>query len=338
MTATDAASATAPATASATFQVTIAPQLVVTPATLSNAVVGTAISSVQLAATGGTPPYQFQSANLPPGLTLAANGALSGTPTAAGTFSFMVNVVDSNGALSSGTEKLTVALPAVPALTIGGLPPTVAPATQQVAQVSLASPFPATVTAILTMTFAPTSGADDPAVQFATGGRTAQIVIPAGATTGLAGVGVQTGTVAGTIKITAQLLAGSVDVTPTPAPSQTIQVTGQFAGNHRRHRGSHRHGIHGIDYGLRQQSRSGQRVVHVLADSGSALQTPQLTTTVTSLFSTYYGGSASAPFGSQFTLTQPFTVADGGASSVLSVTVTLTNAIGTSPAVTANLQ
>ena len=141
VTATDAA-ASAAITASATFKVTIAPQLAVTATTIPNGVVGTALPAVQLTATGGTSPYQFQSANLPPGLTLASNGTLSGTPTAAGTFSFTVFVVDNNGALASGTEKMTVGLPAAPSVTISGLPPSTAPATQQFAQVSLSEPLP----------------------------------------------------------------------------------------------------------------------------------------------------------------------------------------------------
>jgi hypothetical protein len=317
--------------------VTITAALVVTASTIPSVVLGNAISSVQLTATGGTPPYQWQSANLPPGVSLALNGALSGTPSAVGTFAFTVYAVDANGALSSGKESLTVTLPTAPAATIGGLPASTAPTTQQFLQVSLANPYPATVTANLTLTFAPTSGADDPAVQFSTGGRTAQITIPAGYTSGLTNVGVQTGTVAGTITITAQLLAGTTNVTPTPAPSQTIQVTAGapvitkltatrtstgftvsvtgFASNR------------GVDGGTFQFS----------ASEGSSLQTTQLSTTDTSLFSTWYGTSTSAPFGSQFTLSQPFTVS-GTNSAVLSVTVTLTNALGTSPAATAILQ
>lgn len=48
---------------------------------------------------GGTQPYTWStnSANLPPGLTLSATtGAITGTPTTTGTFSFTVNVVDSS--------------------------------------------------------------------------------------------------------------------------------------------------------------------------------------------------------------------------------------------------
>lgn len=337
VTATDAPAATAAITASATFKVTIAPQLALTATAIPNGVVGTALPAVQLTATGGTSPYQFQSANLPPGLTLASNGTLSGTPIAAGTFSFTVFVVDSNGALANGTEKLTVGLPAAPSVTISGLPPSTAPATQQFAQVSLSAAFPATVTANLTMTFAPTSGADDPAVQFATGGRTAQIIVPAGSTTGLSAVGVQTGTVAGTITITAQLLAGSADVTPTPAPSQTIKVTAAAPVITGVTATRTSNGFTVTVTGFASNRGVDSATFTFTPTAGSTLQTSTVTTTDTSLFSTWFGSSASAPFGSQFLLSQPFTVA-GSPSSILSVTVTLTNALGTSPAATANLQ
>jgi uncharacterized protein YjdB len=56
--------------------------LTVTPITLPTATEGTAYS-VQLQATGGTPPYNWiiVQGSLPPGLTLSSSGVLSGTPT-----------------------------------------------------------------------------------------------------------------------------------------------------------------------------------------------------------------------------------------------------------------
>ena len=324
-------------TVSGSFSITIVPKLAVTSTAIPNAVVGAAISAIQLAATGGTPPYQWQSASLPPGLSLTLNGTLSGTPTAAGSFTFTVYAVDSSGVLGSGTEQMTVGLPATTAASITGLPPSTAPATQQSVTVTLANPYPAAVTANLTLTFAPTSGADDPSVQFSTGGRTAQVTVPAGSIAAVTNVGVQTGTVAGTIGITAQLVAGGIDVTPTPAPSATIIVTAGapvitgvaasrtstgftvtvtgYASNR------------GVDTGAYQFS----------ASAGATLTTSQVSTPITSLFTQWYSSAGSAPFGSQFTLTQPFNV-NGSASSILSVSVTLTNALGTSPAVSAILQ
>jgi hypothetical protein len=323
--------------ATASFKVTIAAQLVVTGVTISNAVLGTAITSVKLAATGGTPPYQWQSANPAPGLSLALDGTLSGTPTAAGTFSFGVYAVDSNGALSSGTVQVIVGLPAAPAVTISGLPATNAPATQPRLQVALASPYAVTITANLTLTFVPDSGAGDPSIQFDTGGRTAQIVIPAGDTGGLTDVGVQTGTVAGAITITVQLLAGSQNVTPTPAPSRAIRVnagapviTGMTAA-----RTGTGFAVVVTGYASNRDVDSG--AYQFSGSAGANLLTSQLATAVTSLFTAWYGSASAAPYGSQFSLTQSFTVS-GSASAVLAVTLTLTNGLGTSPAASANLQ
>ena len=52
-----------------------------------------------LSGNGGQGPYSFAlspgSPPLPPGLTLASNGTLSGTPTAVGSFDFLVRMTDS---------------------------------------------------------------------------------------------------------------------------------------------------------------------------------------------------------------------------------------------------
>jgi hypothetical protein len=83
--------------------------LTVTTTTLPSSTVGQSYSQT-LTATGGTPPYQWAvGASFPTVLTLdAATGTVSGTPTAAGTFSFLVQVTDSAKTSATGTVSLTI--------------------------------------------------------------------------------------------------------------------------------------------------------------------------------------------------------------------------------------
>ncbi len=59
---------------------------------------------------GGVPPYQFAAPanSLPPGLTLAPDGAITGTPTATGTYSFTVTQSDSATPASTGTGNYSI--------------------------------------------------------------------------------------------------------------------------------------------------------------------------------------------------------------------------------------
>jgi len=84
------------------------PQITTTSA--PNGTVGTAYATT-LAASGGTAPYSWAITNgaLPAGLSLAASsGAISGTPTAAGTSSFAAQVTDSQG--KSATQALSISI------------------------------------------------------------------------------------------------------------------------------------------------------------------------------------------------------------------------------------
>lgn len=74
------------------------PTLELGPATVPDATVGAAYSQT-LTTTGGTAPYTYDvtAGALPAGLALSAGGALTGTPTAVGTFDFTVTATDSTG-------------------------------------------------------------------------------------------------------------------------------------------------------------------------------------------------------------------------------------------------
>lgn len=72
--------------------------------------------SQRLSASGGTAPYSWSvAAGAPPaGLTLAANGTLSGVPSSAGTSTFTVRATDSSNPALSATGQLTVAVTSTP--------------------------------------------------------------------------------------------------------------------------------------------------------------------------------------------------------------------------------
>ena len=322
------------ATAPASLSLTVNPAPVtITTTGITPPVIGTSFS-VGFSATGGTPPYTWTAAGLPNGVTMSSNGTLSGTPTSTGTFPIIVTVTDSNKQMTTTNLNLVVTLPAAPGTSLNGFPTNGTPGTQVTSAVTFNAAYPVDVTVNLTLKFAPTSGADDPNVQFASGGRTTTVTVKAGSTTSLTTIGIQTGTVAGVITITEQLVAEGTDITPSPAPTRTITI-GAAAPT--------------ITSVTATPGGSGFTVVVVGFDptraitgvnftftpaAGSTLQTSTVTIPAQTLFSAWYQSSAAAPFGSQFSFTISFTVS-GSISSIASVTVTVTNPTGTSTGVTA---
>src|SRR5205085_12612793 len=67
--------------------------------------------SASLAATGGTPPYSWAIASgaLPPGLSLNASGAISGTPTAAGDCDCSARSPSPKGHSATSPFRITIA-------------------------------------------------------------------------------------------------------------------------------------------------------------------------------------------------------------------------------------
>ena len=105
-------SANPAATATKSFTLTVSDLAIDTAATLPAAAVSVPYTETLLAS-GGTSPYTWalSSGTLPAPLTLSAAGVLSGTPTAAGTFTFSIKATDSASPAASVTKSfsLTVA-------------------------------------------------------------------------------------------------------------------------------------------------------------------------------------------------------------------------------------
>jgi hypothetical protein len=323
------------ATRSYNLTVTAAPISITTPS-LPGGTVGSAYN-VTVSASGGAGSNQWAATNLPGGLAMSASGTISGTPTAPGESIVVVTVTDAAGTVGVQTYTLTIGLPATPPVNFSNLPATGTPGTQSNVQVGMGSAYPLPVTATLTLTFTPDSGADDPSVQFSTGGRVMVVQIPAGSTALAGTAAIQMGTVAGTIAIVAQLSAAGQDITPTPPPTQTIRIAAAAPAISSVTAIRNASGFTVTVIGFSTPRQVTQATFQFAAAASANLQTSSLPIATTSLFTGWYSSAAAAPFGSQFSFVQPFTVT-GDSAAIASVTVTLTNAQGTSPAVTANLQ
>jgi len=91
--------------------------LVITSTTLPNGQYGSPYSPPAIAVTGGSAPYTFVvNSGLPPGVSLAADGSLSGTPTAAGSYTINVTVTDATPSPDQNTltQDLTLVISPAP--------------------------------------------------------------------------------------------------------------------------------------------------------------------------------------------------------------------------------
>ncbi|MBI2681065.1 MAG: putative Ig domain-containing protein [Candidatus Solibacter usitatus] len=330
--------------ASRDFRITIGtgPPVIVTAA-LPDGTVSVPYSQT-LNASGGVAPYGWSvdAGSLPSGLTLdPVSGKISGTPTATGTSTFTVRVSDAREDTSSKVLQLKVGAPPIPASDLPGIPDTLPPADQNDVQVHLADPYPLPIAGKINLEFTPgPPNGDDPAVQFSTGGRSVDFTIPAGERDAVfadSAVLVQTGTVAGTIKLTLQFLVDGVDLTPQPAPARTIQILPAVPVIRSVTATRTSTGISVEITGFSNTREVATATFNFPAPAGSHLTTTTLTIQATPLFTPYYGDEASIAFGSLFTYVQSFTI-QGTASDVQEVGVVLTNSVGASAQVTDVIQ
>ena len=211
------------------FTLTIAGSLTITPTSLASGVAGSSYSRT-MTVTGGTAPYNWSvtTGTLPAGLTLSGP-TISGTPTTAGSSTFTIRVTDSSSPSLTVEIGLTIVVSAGGPVSIllTGVPAKLSPMQQIPIAVSLPASNPAELQGTLDLAFTSTSivPADDPAVQFSTGGRSVKFIIPANTTSAVFGspVLLAAGTIAGTVSITGSIQNGpsglalssaTVDATP----------------------------------------------------------------------------------------------------------------------------
>ena len=239
--------------------------------------------------------------------------------------------------LDAGTtaQNFTVVPPAG-AATLSG-PAMTDPGTQPSVTLSITNPYPLALQANFTLTFASASGSgvDDPSIQFSSGGRTYSYTVAANSTT-VPPVQLQAGTDAGTITITATLLADGVDVTPAglvPVVIVVPPVVPVITGTTITRSGNT---LTVVIHGYSNTREMTQAVFDFTAATGDmlAMSSSTLTLPATTLFGTWYSDTTSQAYGSTFTYTQIFNTS-GDATTVGSVKVTLTNSVGTSEASTA---
>lgn len=180
----------AESSAAATFKLTCAtPLTVATTGAPTTATIGKAYSGT-VSATGGKSPYTWSATGLPAGLKMSTAGAISGTPTTAGSDTVTVTVKDSSSPALTATASITITVSAVPLA------------------ITTSAPATATVGTAYTGTVAATGGTS-PYTWSATG-------LPAGLTMSTGG------TISGTPSSTA---AGSYTVTVTVKDSSATALT-----------------------------------------------------------------------------------------------------------------
>ena len=309
--------------ASKSFTISVASPVTISAADFTSSV-GVAVSQ-NVTAGGGVPPYTFSitsTGSLPGGLQLGAStGTISGAPNATGTFPVILQAKDADGRTASAaititvtSLSLTIVVPASPG---SGQQPGIG--------ISIPAPAPGDISGTLTLAFASSVGGDDKLVAFQNGSRSITFTITKGNTTA-PNVTVITGTVAGTITLTASV-PGNPDIIKTiviapavPAISQVVlqQVTG---------------GLNVVVTGYSNTREVSSGSFTFTVSSGNTLSQATISVTLSSAYAAWFGNSTSNTTGGQFKLTVPFSVTQGSATAVTKVSVTLTNGQGVSGAV-----
>jgi hypothetical protein len=306
-----------------------------------------AVNSVGVLATGTT----FMTSNVPrlPATLNPGQSLMFGVmfmPVATGSLTGTLRVDAATFTLAG----LASQPPAISRYQFSGASGTQQPGQQLSVGLALADTYPLTLRGTLTLAFNSDVFANDPAVQFAVGGRTVNFSIPAGQkdavfAPGQTTVRLQTGTVAGTIVLTPSFQSdGGIALTPTDPPAltltvpsatprlQAVQTTGKTAS-----------GFSVLVTGYATSRQITQIDLTFTPTSGENVPTTRITIPADASFNAWYQGTTSSQFGSQFTATIPITLSGDLVNvatlyeTIKSVSVTLTNRVGASNTMSVDL-
>ena len=244
-----------------------------------------------------------------------------------------VTVVDPNKVAVAGSETFTViAKDAVANATAKAS----VEAGQDASLTLTVDPYPVAITATLNLVFTPDppSTVIDPTVLFANNTTTDVIQIPANSSAPIAAVDFATGSSAGTITVTITLNAGGADITPASLAPVVVAVPAAPPIINSATVSRNGTTLTIAILGLSSTRDMSQAVFHFTPASGQSLTTTDLTVDLSPAFTAWYQSAASDRFGTTFLYTQPFTLSTD-ASSVGSVSVTLSNSQGASQPTTA---
>lgn len=308
------------------------------------------INSVGVSETRGV--FRLQAApalpaSLEPGATLAFN--LIFTPAVTGLSTAQL-LVDTQLFTLSGFAS---APPPLPGFQFSGASGTVAPFQQPAVRLTLLDPYPIPLQGILSLTIESDSFSADPAVQFSSGGRAVPFTIPANTTeaifpNGAKEIRLQTGTVAGTITLTpAFATLSGLDLTPAASNNRTLKLTVArvapgLVALQLISRTAESITLSVTGYTTTRSLRTAE--VQFTGKADAKIAETRFTINLDTISAAWFRTSGSEPFGGQFSLTIPFTfrastpVTQPIIDSLESVSLTVSNDIGTSNRVSVSLQ
>lgn len=330
------------------------PAAVGSSSTLRFAISNTGTSAITVSSIGLAAPSTIFTLGTLPALPIRLEpNASSGfdvtfTPSALGVATATLRVDNQSFTLSGAGN----APPPLPALQFDGASGAQEPLQQPAIGLTIARAYPLAVNGTLTLTFNSDVFASDPAVQFATGGRTVNFTIPANSTRAVFAnnanqIRVQTGSVAGTITLTPTVSTadGGINLTPTTPPSVSLTVAAAAP----RILSATISARTASTLTLQINGYSTARSVTTMdiaftPTSGETVSTQRVSVPVEPAFLGYYQSTTSAPFGSLFSLTVPLTFSGDIKSvtqlidTIQSLAITFANSRGTSNSVTVNLR